>query len=271
MSKCCHQTLSCHPDALCKDPCISPLCGDPSLLAVYAPMIYDEIGINICQTLTIDNTIFSTLTNAERAVVQVLSMDFSNSEITPSSGRPNCTEITLQNLTVTLLIRLYSCSDQLLGTFVQPFTYLPPTTAAGYNEETNPSSVSLELFTPYGISYTLSDTGTEASPLISYLGFTSDTRSMTQGLNAIAYPKVLDLNVTGSEITVGLTLVISSVFYSQYLIPHQGKVPVPKGTLDPQDDSLCLNFVNGDLLNLNIKPLELGGSVCEEPQKNTCS
>ena len=72
------------------------------------------------------------------------------------------------------------------------------------------------------------------------------------------------------EITVGLTLIISSVFFSQYLIPHQGKVRVPKGSLETTDDSLCLNFVNGDLLNLNIKPLELGPPRCEEQLKKDC-
>ena len=93
---------------------------------------------------------------------------------------------------------------------------------------------------------------------------------MTQGLNAIAYPKVLNLDVANSEITVGLTLIVSSVFFSQYLIPHQGKVRVPKGSLETADDSLCLNFVNGDLLNLNIKPLELGPPLCEEQMKKNC-
>ena len=270
MPKCCRKSISCHLDDPCTDLCSSPLCGDPNLLSIYTPVVYDEIGINICQTLTVDNTTFPTLTTAEKAVVQVLNISFANSEITPISGRPNCTEITLQNIAVTLLIRLYSCSGQLLGTFVQTSTYLPPTTDAGYNEDTNPSSVTLELFTPYGISYTLNEAGTGVTPLISYLGFTSGNLSMNQGLNAIAYPKVLNLNVANSEITVGLTLIISSVFFSQYLIPHQGKVRVPKGSLETTDDSLCLNFVNGDLLNLNIKPLELGPPLCEEKLKKDC-
>ena len=43
-----------------------------------------------------------------------------------------------------------------------------------------------------------------------------------------------------------------------------------KGSLEPEDDSLCLNFVNGDLLELDIKPLELGKPACEERLKNDC-
>lgn len=46
--------------------------GDPTLLPVYAPVIYDELGVNICQTLTIDDNTFSTLTTAEKAFVQIL-------------------------------------------------------------------------------------------------------------------------------------------------------------------------------------------------------
>lgn len=117
MPKCCRKSISCHLDDPCTDLCSSPLCGDPNLLAVYAPVVYDEIGINICQTLTVDGTTFPTLTTAEKAFVQVLNIDFTNSEITPISGRPNCTEITLQNIAVTLLIRstaaLASCSAPL--------------------------------------------------------------------------------------------------------------------------------------------------------------
>ena len=153
MSKCCPKGQHCTPEEPCTDVCTSPLCGDPTLLPVYAPVIYDELGVNICQTLTIDDNTFSTLTTAEKAFVQILDIDFGTTEISPLNGRPNCTEITLQNLAITMLIRLYSCSDQLLGTFTGTYTYLPPTTDPGYDEDTNPSSVTIELFTPYGISY----------------------------------------------------------------------------------------------------------------------
>lgn len=271
MSKCCPKGQHCTPEEPCTDVCTSPLCGDPTLLPVYAPVIYDELGVNICQTLTIDDNTFSTLTTAEKAFVQVLDIDFGTTEISPLNGRPNCTEITLQNLAITMLIRLYSCSDQLLGTFTGTYTYLPPTTDPGYDEDTNPSSVTIELFTPYGISYEIAaGPPVTAVPSISYLGFTTENRILTQGLNVTAQPKVLNLSIPDSQITVGLTLIVSNVVYSQYLIPHQGKVHVPKGSLEPEDDSLCLNFVNGDLLELDIKPLELGKPACEERLKNDC-
>lgn len=89
MPKCCRKNISCHLDDPCTDLCSSPLCGDPNLLSIYTPVVYDEIGINICQTLTVDDTTFPTLTTAEKAVVQVLNISFANSEITPINGRPN--------------------------------------------------------------------------------------------------------------------------------------------------------------------------------------
>ena len=273
MPKYCAQGKPCTQDLPCVDVCTSPLCGDPNLLTLYAPLIYDEIGINICQTLTVDDATFPTLTNADKAFVQILDISFADSTITGINGRPNCTEITLQNIAVTMLIQLYNCSGQLLGNFVGTFTYLPPATDPNYDEDTNPSSVTLELFTPYGNTVTLTTTDgvTTATPLITYIGFTSTNHFLAQGLVATAYPKVLNLDIPNSRITVGLTLVIGSVYFSQYQVPHQGKVQVPKGSLMPQDDSLCLNFVNGDLLELNIKPLELGPPLCEEYLKNDCS
>lgn len=272
MPKYCAQGKPCFQELPCVDICTSPLCGDPNLLAVYAPLVYDEIGINLCQTLTIDDPAFSTYTTAEKAFVQILDISFADSTITSINGRPNCTEVTLQSIGVTMLIQLYNCSGQLLGSYTGIFTYLPPATDPGYDEETNPSSVTLELFTPYGNAVTLTtvDGVITPTPILTYIGFTSANRFMSQGLAATAYPKVLNLDIPNSRITVGLTLVIKSIYFSQYLIPHQGKVQVPKGSLMPQDDSLCLNFVNGDLLEMNIKPLELGLPLCEEYLKNDC-
>ena len=194
MPKYCARGQSCHQETPCVDVCTSPLCGTPDLLPLYAPLIYDEIGINVCRTITVTNTAFATQTTAEKATVQVLDVTFGTSTVTTIAGRPNCTEITLQNLTVTLLIRLYSCSGQLLGSYTEAVTYLPPSTDESYNEDTNPSSVSFDLFTPYGISYT---DATATTPKITYLGFLSENNNMVQGLTAIAYPKVLDLNVPG--------------------------------------------------------------------------
>ena len=35
----------------CTDVCVTPQCGDQKLLTVLVPVIYDEIGINVCRTI----------------------------------------------------------------------------------------------------------------------------------------------------------------------------------------------------------------------------
>ena len=61
-----------------------------------------------------------------------------------------------------------------------------------------------------------------------------------------------------------------SVYFSQYLIPHNGRAVVPKGSVVPDEDSVCLDFVSGDLLDYEIKPLELGPPKYEERLKSEC-
>lgn len=87
-----------------------------------------------------------------------------------------------------MLIRLYSCSDQLLGTFTGTYTYLPPTTDPGYDEDTNPSSVTIELFTPYGISYEVAAGPAGSQPYLPslILDLLRKPAPLTQGLNVTA-------------------------------------------------------------------------------------
>lgn len=82
MPKYCARGQSYHQETPCVDVCTSPLCGTPDLLPLYAPLIYDEIGINVCRTITVTNTAFATQTTAEKATVQVLDVTFGNSTVT---------------------------------------------------------------------------------------------------------------------------------------------------------------------------------------------
>ena len=87
----------------------------------------------------------------------------------------------------------------------------------------------------------------------------------------IAIPKILHFDTTTPSLTVGITFYIKSVYFSQYLIPHNGRAVVPKGSVVPDEDSVCLDFVSGDLLDYEIKPLELGPPKYEENLKNECT
>lgn len=276
MSKCCgsnKRILSnacCHTDNCpCVDVCVTPQCGEPDFLTVLTPVVYDEIGINLCQTISIE-TILANFPTTAYVTTEIIDIAFEVTgdtpvTITPIAQRPNCYQVTLTNLTVTFVVKLYDCCKRLLDTAtLTNVVYLPADiTAAGYDADTNPSSVTLELFAPYGVSYT---DGAVATPELNVIGFSSTNNTINQGLNLMAIPKVLDLDVTDGTITVGLTLITKVIYFVQYQLPHNGKAIVSKGTLSTSEDSLCMDFVSGSLLDRSIKPLE-AFNPCDSKEK----
>ena len=232
--------------------------GEPDLLTVLSPVVYDEIGINLCRGIPVKMP-----SNTDFATVQVLNVSF-NSEsgkktsICPIDGKPNCYSVVLTNLKVTFAINLYDSRKNLIETVVKTVVYLPPEGSPEYgyfDPETNPECIEVILFAPYGISQHLNNNA--ITPVINYVGFTTKSNTVTQGLNLIAYPKIIDLDVQGDFITIGLSLYLKTIYFSQYRFNHKGKAIVPKACdLTDEGSSSCLDFVNGDLLNMCIKPLE---------------
>lgn len=250
----------------CVDVCASPICAEPTTLTLMAPVIYDQLGINLCSAVTIP--CLDDYPTAASASVQVISIDLGEcSEITQVPGRSNCYRITLAGLTVTFAVHLYDCANRLLTTLTATAVYLPPEDADNFDEETNPSSIEFDLFAPYGVSYSNGDT---SSPILNYLGFSSVNGTILQGLNYTAFAKLLNLDVEDSSATIGLTLYVLSLYYAQYGFTGATRSEVPKVSLIPDEDSLCQDFVDGDLLNLAIKPLELGAPLCEANLKRSC-
>ena len=256
----------------CRDICTEPICGDPDMLTLLAPVVYDELGINLCRTITIEPP-----TGAIASVsAQILDVAFGQgadaaTTVVQINGRPNCYLVTLTNLAVTFLLTFYDCTRRSLGTQTVTATYLPTnSTVADYDyldDDTNPALVELEIFAPYGVSH---DPSSGSAPVIQYVGFTPQNNTMHQGLNMIAIPKILAFDSASDAITIGLTLYVKSIYYSQYLIPHGGKAIVPKASIQPGEDTVCMDFVCGDLLDLDIKPLELGPPKCEAALKQAC-
>ena len=158
----------------CTDVCVTPQCGDPKLLTVLVPVIYDEIGINVCRTIPLA-TLLADYPTAAYIRAEVTNITFATGAapsvtIKPIAGRPNCYELTLTNLTVDFVIYVYDCCKRLLATLpVTGVVYLPSaTTDPEYDEDTNPTSVTMQLFAPYGVTYT--DT-TVATPNLNFIGF----------------------------------------------------------------------------------------------------
>lgn len=246
----------------CVDVCVSPQCGDPAFLTVLTPVVYDELGINICRTFPLTAGVVADFPTAVYASAEVIDITYTVNPvagegvtIAPIVGRANCYEIDLSDLSVTFAIRLYDCCNRLLTTFTETgIIYLPPaTTDEGYDPDTNPTTVSMEIFAPYGVVYT---DGAIATPALNFIGFSTTNSQLEQGLNMMAIPKVLDFDIVAGTITIGLTLIVKSVYFTQYQIPHNGKAIVTKGNIYSDEDSLCMEFVHGSLLDRNIKPLE---------------
>lgn len=134
----------------CKDECASPICGSPNYLSIMAPLIYDEIGINLCATAEIGTDIATTYPTATTATARVVNVSFDYGTggvlIDSIAGRQNCYVVTLTNLTVELALNLYDVNCRLLGTVYPSIAYLPSeTTAATYDADTNPTSVELDI------------------------------------------------------------------------------------------------------------------------------
>lgn len=260
----------------CLDVCTNPICGTSDQLTLLAPVVYDEIGINLCRVIPLTATL-PTTGYPLSASAQILDVTFSTeadetTTIEPIPGRPNCSLVTLTNLSITFAITIYNSSCRVVQTLTETALYLPSGEDVPayeyFDEETNPSNVDLEIFTPYGLAY---EDGNIEKPFINYIGFTSVNQSLSQGLNMIAIPKILNFDTEASALTVGVSFYIKSIYFSQYYLPHNGRAVVPKGCILPDDDGICLDFVSGELLDYEIKPLELSAPKFEEHLKQECS
>jgi hypothetical protein len=211
---------------------------------------------------------------ADSISVQIIDISYDYGEggvvITQLPGRINCYSITLTNLLVEFVVGIYDSNCRLLDTMQTSAEYLPSdTTSPNYDEDTNPSSVTLEIFAPYGVSYNA--TTTPATVALNYIGFTSENNYTRQGLNLYGIAKVLDFDAGESTATVGISLVVQSLYFASYKVPTEGKVETPKGSNIPADQTECICFVEGDVLNLAIKPLEIGCPENEQNLKQDCS
>ena len=180
--------------------------------------------------------------------------------------------------------------------------YLPPVDTCGFNEETNPSSVSLDLYTPYGISYAPENPCgcNKLVPTINFIGYVENlgmhkvqcicpgsgecmpnnspacrefgsNNSVRQGISAQALAKVIS-NDDG-VIAIGLTLYLKVIYFVQYKVPHAGLIVPPKfEAIGSREQNDCLMFVEGDLLEQSIRPLEVGVSskTIKHPNRQSC-
>lgn len=260
---CSNNTCMCEANAYgCVDVCRNPINGDPRYLNLYSPLIYDEVGINLCTTFGLGVDLAAEYPTVTCASVRIADIAYAygstDVSVEPITGRPNCYLIGLSNIIVTFAADLYDATCRLITTVYPTATYLPSdSSSATYDEDTNPTRVELELFAPYGTSFT------ENSRIINAVGFTSGSNSITQGINLYAIPKLISLDTDDNTVTVGLTLVLQSLYFAGYCVESSGRIRTPKGSLSRAETGSCKQFVSGDLLDLSIRPIQLGcGNSC---------
>lgn len=261
----------------CYDVCTRPMHGTPRLLTAITPVVYDQIGVNVCRNVDLGVVVPTTYPTATCATVDVMTMTYTvgtadtNIKIEQIPNRKNCYLVTLTNITVNMIVKLYDDDNTLLYTGNVTPVYLPTNaTVTGFDEmdeDTNPTQVQVEIFAPYGVGYSGTTT---ATPAIRPIGLSEDSNWVGQGLNLIAVPKVLNFDKTTSTITVGVSFILESVYFEHYLFDHHGKAVIPKADLSSQDESVCLDFVEGGVLDRTIKPLELYPPRREGDDKRDC-
>jgi len=262
------QTNNCMGGAMncgCTDVCVNPSIGTPDTLGLFAPVIYDEVGINLCTSFDLGIDLVTEYPTVTWASLRIIDIAFTYGDtdgsvaVAPITGRPNCYLITLSNLTVTFAVDLYDAACRLVATVSSTAVYLPfDTTVPTYDVDTNPSVVELELFAPYGAAEVA--VGGVITPAINVIGFAPTNNFVTQGINMYALPKLINLDTDDSTITVGITLVLQSLYFSGFCVETSGRINIPKGNLSTSEDSDCLQFVEGNLLDLAIRPLNLCGN-----------
>ena len=313
------------------DICVCPPIGEPRCLNMLAPVIFDESGINLCRIINVNHLIdvcnpksdcmpctdylFGNLTkrdlrNAEDIQLQVVDIDFnficpdSNrySEIKPTKNKPNCSRLTIKDIDVTFAVKILDDRCRVKKEGFMVLRYLPPVDACGFDEETNPSAVSLDLYTPYGISYAPENPCgcNKLVPTINFIGYVENlnmhkeqcicpsggecmpncpslcrefgsNNTVRQGISAQALAKIIS-NDDG-VLAVGLTLYLKVVYFVQYKVPHAGLIVPPKfEAIGAREQNDCLQFVEGDLLEQSIRPLEVGvnSKTIKHPNRKPC-
>ncbi len=254
----CNSCGSCKPQTGCKDICVNPPIGEPHSLTLLAPVVFDECGINLCKV--VQRNVFA---NCDIASIQLRVVDIDwnlgrgehCSRLETLRSRPNCSRITLSGIRVKLAVTLLDRCQNIIDTFMMVEEYLPcsPDDPC-YDDEANPSSICMELYTPYGLSYLPQET---PCPAINFFGMESTNNMLRQGVGAQALAKVVRFDPEDGVIALGLTIYLKSIYFVQYRLPCEGLALPPKCAPAVDRCDACKDFVQGDLLSLNIRPLDL--------------
>ena len=292
----------CHPAENKMSPieavAMCPPIGEPKVLTMMAPVVFDESGINLCRTICLDeledvcqndsretiDILFDGLSKCDlrhacKLQLQVVDIDFNFvdpcdcrfSEIVPAKGNPNLSRITLKDIDVTFSVSVINECCKVVKQGMMTVRYLGDEHSCGFDPCTNPSCITFDLYTPYGVAFARENPSgcNKLVPTINYMGFINDeeghevrcnnfptNNTIQQGISAQALAKVVGDNE--ECFAIGLTLYIKSIYFVQYRFKHEGLTVPPKLSPVQDENNDCLDFVCGDLLEPSIRPLSVG-------------
>ncbi|PKM96453.1 MAG: hypothetical protein CVU84_01710 [Firmicutes bacterium HGW-Firmicutes-1] len=202
--------------------------GEPKFLPIIAPVVFDECGINLCREITIPDEIIDDFPTATAVELKVIDIDFNldkeeGSKVETIARRPNCVRVRLARLCVKFIAKFLDPNCRVLGERCFSAEYLPDSDAPSFDEDTNPSSVTVELYAPYGVSYV--EICGKWKPSINFLGFVEcpdRNNDLRQGIASQVLAKVIDLDLMSGVMAVGLSIYLKSVYFVQYKIKHAG-------------------------------------------------
>lgn len=256
------------PELPIEDACICPPLGEPKYLPVIAPVIFDECGINLCREVKIPERIINAFPTTDTMELKVIDIDFCmedpcGSKVETLQRRPNCVKVKLSHIMVKFAVKFLDIRCRVLGEDCFQAEYLTDCDCPQYDEDTNPSSVTVELYAPYGVSYF--GGCVDCIPSINFLGFIecpNRNNSLRQGIVSQALAKVVDLDFCAGCVAIGISIYLKSVYFVQYRVKHAGLCVPPKCIPIEECGDACKDFVEGDLLEQSIQPLE----VCTKPK-----
>jgi len=187
-----------------------PPMGEPKLLTMMAPVVFDECGINLCRTVSFDalqdicdgearkqcDILFGGLTkcdlaNACKIQLQVVDIDFNfvdpmgnrYSEIQPAKCQPNLSRISLKDIDVTFAVSIIDSCCKVVKQGMMTLRYLGDDRDYAYDACTNPSCIAFDLYTPYGVSFAPENpTGcNKLVPTINFMGYVNSEQGRCSG------------------------------------------------------------------------------------------
>ncbi|MCY6355001.1 hypothetical protein [Clostridium sp. ZS2-4] len=178
------------------------------------PIVFDECVIDLCKNVENFSSLFPYVDFSKKKIgdikLEVVDIDFNvcetnGSKIKISAKNPNYIRIILSNIYVKILGKVVDTNSKTITQRYFVLKYLPKDEGEpGYNEETNPRDITVELY----------------KPCQEFDGFieedTMEKKMLQQAINIEALSKLVKLNLKEDTADIKLTIYLRSVCFKKY-------------------------------------------------------